>query len=270
MFRFGIILLTLCFLFPGMMIQCSDKNEENNDEEELTSIESQWNEGDRVFGNWNLDEYWYPGTIESISDGVYFIKYDDGDEQNADLPDLKPLELHIGQSVMARWNKGDEFYYGQITNIQNENLDIIYFVGAQETIPIHYIRIADTGQLQNLNQSEGELPADGKWDQGDPCLVKWYLDNYYYPAKIAEVYDNFYHIEFLDGDEQWCMANLILPDNISEGDEVQCIYPEHEGDERVYYYGQVNSRDQGKLNIHYNTGKDFDVDLSGCRLEVTP
>jgi hypothetical protein len=74
--------------------------------------------GDSVAARWRTSNDWYLATIESISGGMYKVKYADGSRATLAERDLreiaKPRELAIGDRVLAVWGTGGKMYPGMI------------------------------------------------------------------------------------------------------------------------------------------------------------
>jgi hypothetical protein len=74
--------------------------------------------GDSVAARWRTSNDWYLATIESISGGMYKVKYADGAQASLGERDLreiaKPRDLAVGDRVIAVWGTGGKMYPGMI------------------------------------------------------------------------------------------------------------------------------------------------------------
>ncbi|KAG6959691.1 hypothetical protein JG688_00009968 [Phytophthora aleatoria] len=109
--------------------------------------------GERVDGLYdeNTDEMWYPGRIrcvhlgESADAATFDVLYDDGEVEMNVRPEF--LRQHVsgticvGTRVLGRYDGGDEFYPGQISDVQeNGKYAIAYDDGeVEEDVPVEYI-----------------------------------------------------------------------------------------------------------------------------------
>ncbi|KAG3247670.1 hypothetical protein PI124_g7625 [Phytophthora idaei] len=109
--------------------------------------------GERVDGLYdeNTDEMWYPGRIrcfhlgESADAATFEVLYDDGEVEMNVRPEF--LRQHVsgticvGTRVLGRYDGGDEFYPGQISDVQeNGKYAIAYDDGeVEEDVAVEYI-----------------------------------------------------------------------------------------------------------------------------------
>ncbi|KUF93311.1 hypothetical protein AM588_10006221 [Phytophthora nicotianae] len=109
--------------------------------------------GERVDGLYdeNTDDMWYPGRIRSVHQGesvdgdTFEVLYDDGEVETNVRPEF--LRQHVsgticvGTRVLGRYDGGEEFYSGQISDVQeNGKYTIAYDDGEVEVdVPIEYI-----------------------------------------------------------------------------------------------------------------------------------
>ncbi len=103
-----------------------------------------WNIGDRVLAWWPAEMlWWYAGTIISIeSNGLFLVSYDDGDRAFVYPEAISPLNLRQGTSVFGRFQGGDRYYPGVLTQIKGSAIFIEYVDGDVEWTTAAVIRIA--------------------------------------------------------------------------------------------------------------------------------
>ena len=90
----------------------------------------------------------------------------------------------------------------------------------------------------------------GRWKEGSRCLVKWSGDDYWYPAGVDAIKDGLYHVNYDDGDAEWRLEKHMLPEKLSQGDEV---FGNWQSKGR-YYRGKIAERKGDKIFIHYDDG----------------
>eukprot|EP00644_Phytophthora_capsici_P018213 jgi/Phyca11/55007/gw1.68.43.1 len=105
--------------------------------------------GERVDGLYdeNTDEMWYPGRIRSVhlSDGTFEVAYDDGEvEMNVRQEFLRQHvagTICVGTRVLCRYDGGEEFYPGQVSDVQDDGrYTIAYDDGeVEEDVPLEHI-----------------------------------------------------------------------------------------------------------------------------------
>ncbi|KAF4316422.1 hypothetical protein JM18_007227 [Phytophthora kernoviae] len=107
--------------------------------------------GERVDGLYdeNTDGMWYPGRIQCVhpgEDGFMFeVLYDDGEvEMHVRSEFLRkhvPGTICVGTRVLCRYDGGDEYYTGQVSDVQeNGRYTIAYDDGeVEEDVPLDHI-----------------------------------------------------------------------------------------------------------------------------------
>ncbi|KAI9983522.1 hypothetical protein PInf_007556 [Phytophthora infestans] len=125
--------------------------------------------GERVDGLYdkNTDEMWYPGRVRCVRQGgnaedvTFEVLYDDGEVEMAVRPQY--LRQHVtgticvGTRVLGRYDGGNEFYSGQISDVQeNGKYTIAYDDGeVEEDVPIEHI-------VEPKEEEEAEEPAENE------------------------------------------------------------------------------------------------------------
>jgi hypothetical protein len=108
-----------------------------------------WSKGDRVLAKWANDNLWYPGTVAEGGAGTITVHYDDGGQGPVAAEDAEPLDLRAGDRVYARWQNGQEYFPGRITEISGARVHVVYDDGDKE-----WTTLAAVGVLpQELQQS---------------------------------------------------------------------------------------------------------------------
>ncbi|EQC39537.1 hypothetical protein SDRG_02974 [Saprolegnia diclina VS20] len=118
--------------------------------------------GVRVDGLYASGDVWFPGTIVDANDGLFTVRYDDGEVEESVPEHL--LRLHevgtwtVGSRVLARYNGDDDFYAGTITAVDDENrvYDIAYDDGEVEE-NVSYAFIMDEDRAPYSARSEASL-----------------------------------------------------------------------------------------------------------------
>ena len=100
-----------------------------------------WKIGDRALINWTHDEYWYPGTIRDKKESLYFIHFDDGDEEWVDASRIKTDDIKPGDRVYGNWKNRKWYYPGVVTWRSGLSIHISYDDGDQEDTTISFVRI---------------------------------------------------------------------------------------------------------------------------------
>ncbi|POM64828.1 Hypothetical protein PHPALM_19603 [Phytophthora palmivora] len=128
--------------------------------------------GQRVDGLYdeNADDMWYPGRIRSVhradpktddADVTFEVLYDDGEvEMNVRLEFLRQHvsgTICAGTRVLCRYDGGDEFYPGQVSDVQeNGRYTVAYDDGeVEENVPVDYIV-----EPEEEEKTETEDPAE--------------------------------------------------------------------------------------------------------------
>lgn len=108
---------------------------------ESLTPQNQWKIGSHALINWSRDIYWYPGTIKDIKGDLYFILFDDGDSEWADVSRIKPEDIKPGDRVFGNWKNKGKYYPGVVTQRNGLNIHIKYDDGDREETTISFIRV---------------------------------------------------------------------------------------------------------------------------------
>ncbi|KAG1684852.1 hypothetical protein DVH05_010236 [Phytophthora capsici] len=138
--------------------------------------------GERVDGLYdeNTDEMWYPGRIRSVhlSDGTFEVAYDDGEvEMNVRQEFLRQHvagTICVGTRVLCRYDGGEEFYPGQVSDVQDDGrYTIAYDDGeVEEDVPLEHITEPtenDEGEEEPAKEEDEQASnndMDGHQQQG--------------------------------------------------------------------------------------------------------
>ncbi|KDO31990.1 hypothetical protein SPRG_03206 [Saprolegnia parasitica CBS 223.65] len=142
--------------------------------------------GVRVDGLYAGGDVWFPGSIVDANDGLFSVRYDDG-ELEENVPE-RLLRLHevgtwtVGSRVLARYNGDDDFYPGTITAVDDETrqYDIAYDDGEVEE-NVSYTLILDEDRAPDSARSEsslvdGDVPPIGENDDDNATEARTVRD----------------------------------------------------------------------------------------------
>lgn len=131
--------------------------------------------GERVDGLYdeNTDDMWYPGRIRCVHLGevetdnadtaTFEVLYDDGEVETNVRPEFlrqhAPGTICVGTRVLCRYDGGEEFYPGQVSDVQeNGRYTIAYDDGeVEEDVPIDHIM--EPNEEEDA-EGEGNVPGD--------------------------------------------------------------------------------------------------------------
>ncbi|GMF50861.1 unnamed protein product [Phytophthora fragariaefolia] len=131
--------------------------------------------GDRVDGLYdeNTDDMWYPGRIRRVHLGeaetggaenpTFEVLYDDGEVEMHVSPDYLrhhiPGTICVGTRVLCRYDGGEEYYPGQVSDVQeNGRYTIAYDDGeTEEDVPLdHILEPKEEGEAEATNSADEE------------------------------------------------------------------------------------------------------------------
>jgi hypothetical protein len=87
------------------------------------------------------DSYWYPAVIGNTGDGLYFIRYDDGDTEWRMEKYIKKEEIRAGDVVFGNWQGKGRYYRGVIASRNGERIYIKYDDGDEEWTTVGRVRL---------------------------------------------------------------------------------------------------------------------------------
>ncbi|KAK1940655.1 hypothetical protein P3T76_008106 [Phytophthora citrophthora] len=134
--------------------------------------------GERVDGLYdeNTDDMWYPGRIRSVhlSEATFEVIYDDGEVEMHVRQEF--LRQHVtgticvGTRVLCRYDGGEEFYPGQVSDVQEDGrYTIAYDDGeVEEDVPLEHIMEPaekDEGKQEPEEKEEVQSPNNAMDDQ---------------------------------------------------------------------------------------------------------
>jgi len=96
---------------------------------------------DRVLANWTQDEFWYPATITEVEGERFYVEFDDGDKEWITSDRLMSINIEVGARVYAKWQAGEEYYPGKVTEKNGEDIYVVYDDGDEEWTMISYVRV---------------------------------------------------------------------------------------------------------------------------------
>ncbi|GMF18508.1 unnamed protein product [Phytophthora lilii] len=146
----------------------------------MTAAQPIYRVGQRVDGLYdeNTDEMWYPGRCvhlneaetDSAESPTFEVLYDDGEVETHVRPEF--LRQHVsgticvGTRVLCRYDGGEEFYPGQVSDVQeNGRYTIAYDDGeVEEDVPLDHIMEPKDEEDEGATEVEGDENAPSESD----------------------------------------------------------------------------------------------------------
>lgn len=93
--------------------------------------------GDWVLARWQRGNYYYPAVVQSHSDGIIRLHYDDGSTESVFEKDnlVRPYDWASGSRIQCQWSHDNQWYAGNITSLSGGTLVIRYDDGVSESRP---------------------------------------------------------------------------------------------------------------------------------------
>ncbi len=99
-----------------------------------------FDEGDRALVQ-DIDGFFYPAEILSVDQDKVIVHFLDGPERMVTPELLKPFNLRVGTVVDCRWKGGQNYFRGQITELDGDRTHIAYEDGDKEWTTLRLVRI---------------------------------------------------------------------------------------------------------------------------------
>lgn len=99
-----------------------------------------WKTGDTVLAAWSKDDFWYPATVLELKEGLYLVRFLDGDSELMDASRLIAEDIRVGDRVYARFKDGDAFYPGVVIMRKAQALAVRYYDGTEEMTTLSAVR----------------------------------------------------------------------------------------------------------------------------------
>jgi hypothetical protein len=95
--------------------------------------------GDRVLGK--RDEFWYPATMRGKAGSKLKLQFDDGKQVILRRVHVIAFDLQVGDPVYARRNNGTEYFFGNITALADDKLEIRFEDHRKEWTKLANVRV---------------------------------------------------------------------------------------------------------------------------------
>jgi hypothetical protein len=230
------------------------------------STRGTWKIGDRVLAPWE-PMFLYAGTVEEVTPERALIEFDDGDSGWVELNQVQPLRVRIGQKVMSRRRMGPHFFFGEIREVEGENLQIEFDDGKEEQTTIASVRIPcePTGRGAEHIQMKSHIAFHEHLGEGDRVWALW-NQNALFPGTVHERQENEVHVHFDDGDEGWIPIGQMIPLDLVVGMFVM-------GRWRMgpqFYPGTVTDTEGDRVHIRYDDGHEEWTTAAALALPLQP
>jgi hypothetical protein len=215
-----------------------------------------WAEGERVFACWH-DLFWYPAVVLTVNDeGQYHIVLDNGNQALVSGDRMRPLQVEVGDKVLARWQGGTDYYPAEVTRQSGEVLHVRYDDGDEETTSVRLVRL----------QRDEWFPPVGPSDaaEGDRVFGCWF-DLHWYPGVVLSVEGKRVHVLFDDGDQAMLTPDKVRALEIKVGDRVQCRFKGGP----AFYPGEITRKRGEVIRVRYDDGDEETTSVRLVRLPGT-
>lgn len=92
------------------------------------ALASTFQNGDWVLAQWQGSRYWFPGVVAKVHGNMVTVRYDDGTTDQRPDNQVRRYDWRVGTRVECRWQSGDEWYAGRITQESKDG----------QSISVHY------------------------------------------------------------------------------------------------------------------------------------
>jgi hypothetical protein len=96
--------------------------------------------GDRVLAVWGPDGFYYPGRVQTLTDGGVAIAFDDGDVATVRPDQLRPIDWKVGTELQCNFRNQGKYYPARIARMRGETISIAYADGDNEQATISRCR----------------------------------------------------------------------------------------------------------------------------------
>lgn len=83
-------------------------------------------QGQRILGYFEEDEYWYPGTIYTIRGNHIQLRFDSGEAGNLPAHFVKSFDWRAGTAVECNYQGAGEWYAAELVQLRGQNLQVVY------------------------------------------------------------------------------------------------------------------------------------------------
>lgn len=127
--------------------------------------------GMRVLAPWE-NVFLYPGTILDVTDGEAHVHFDDGDTGWVTLPQIHPLELTPGLTLLVR-GPGKGYQTAEVVSAEGEDVEVRFESGQTKTVRLNAIRVPCKPAGPNARASNIGRQGDGgsAWSWLIPIVI---------------------------------------------------------------------------------------------------
>lgn len=228
--------------------------------------------GERVLARWSNNLY-YTGKVTSIEGGNIHVLFDDGDKITHKVQDVSAVvknkritHVHIGQHVLANWNRGVKYYIGYVTAKAPNDQYTVTFDDNDEA-SYHPAQLTEFPEHRSAH------------NEGARVFARW-TNSLYYRGFVTSVSSTTVHVNYDDGDtitlpktdlEAVILDTLVCYTDVYPGQRIIGFWP---GRTR-YYPGVVQSTvvtgslqcyQKQVYNVAFDDGDERTEDFNQIRL----
>lgn len=177
----------------------------------ITLDSKSWKVADRVLAPWE-PMFLYPGSIAAISNNFATIEYDDGDEGQVPLSQLRPLVLPERQFVQARRPGKMNYFPGRIGQVRGDDVQVVVEDGSSLWLRVSDLRFPcqPSGPETKPVYVASHMEHDNDFRVGDKVWAHW-SGGIYFVGVIDQISGRDLRIRFDDGDRGWVKWEQAVP-----------------------------------------------------------
>src|SRR5262245_18012688 len=126
-----------------------------------------WKNGDRVLANRPPDPHLYPGAVYPKDAGTLHVFFDDGEEAQLPVAQLRPPRIDAGTPVQVRLPGTRDYHPAVATRLEGDRLSVELADGTQEWTSLGMVRIDPS------TPRAGARRAGHGWIVGDRVVSQW-------------------------------------------------------------------------------------------------
>lgn len=178
--------------------------------------------GTPVWANFRDTGFFFHGVVTERREEEHRVVFADGSAEWLPASALRPDAIEEGAMVHVRPGVDREYASGQVLRRMGEALYVRMLGGDDVWTALPHVRFPRGAEGAPPPGAEpGEVPAVEAPEPGARVLVNYQGQRLHFAGVVTARDDTGrLHVVYLDGESEWVAPELVLPDDLREGDEV--------------------------------------------------